>query len=67
MLLDSNNFELVSMGSGYQVGDVLTTYSPEGTGFERLYESEVNASGLHPSLSEGTIKIKYLGENIFTP
>ena len=66
MLLDSNNFELVSMGSGYQVGNVLTTYSPEGTGFERLYESEVNA-GFHPSLSEGTIKIKYLVKIFLLP
>ena len=67
MLLFPENFSLDAKGTGYKIGDKLTSAQPVGTGFEKLYEGEANASKLYPSLSEGMIKIRYLSENAFTP
>jgi hypothetical protein len=67
MLLSSSNYMFNNNGSGYAVDDNLTAALPDGVGFEKLYEGEANASKLYPSLSEGTIKIRYLSDDVFTP
>ena len=66
-MLINQDIEFEEPGAGYKEGDTLVAATPGGTGFKRLLEGEQNASSLVPSLSDGILKIKYLGENAFTP